>query len=139
MNVNLSELPEQTAPLALLFHNGAINFVNDRFPHVMEISPTQTRAVADLMTRDGQWETFRANPSFMALFRLVFPEEHVLPEAHASSGVRHVAGMIVLLASAQRLGLKPFVRYPEAYLHPKAQLGLADLFLTIRGDFTVRT
>ena len=139
MNVNLSELPEQTAPIALLFHNGSINFVNDRFPHIMEISPTQTLAMADIMTRDGLWESFRLNPSFMRLFRFVFPAP-AHPCEGASTGVRHVAGMIVLFAAAQTHGLKPFVRFPESYLHPKAQLGLADMFiaLSVRGDLTVR-
>lgn len=130
--MRLSELPDQTTPLCLLFHNGTVNTVNDR-EDTMEISPEQTLAVAQTMSRDNLWESFRANESFMHLFRFVFPEDRITPEDGASTAVRHVAGMIVLLAAAQRHGLRPFLRFPESYLHPKAQLGLADMMIFLSG------
>jgi hypothetical protein len=113
-----------------LYHNGTVNMVNDR-EDTMEISPVQTLAVAQLMDRDNLWESFRANDSFMQLFRFVFPEEHIAPERKASTGVRHVSGMIVLLAAARRDRLRAFLRFPESYLHPKAQLGLADMMISL--------
>jgi len=128
--MRLSELPDQTTPLCLLYHNGTVNMVNDR-EDTMEISPVQTLAVAQIMDRDNLWESFRANESFMHLFRFVFPEERIIPERKASTGVRHVSGMIVLLAAARRERLRAFLRFPESYLHPKAQLGLADMMISL--------
>lgn len=138
MTTNLSELPEQTAPLCLVFHNGNVNMVNDR-EDTMEISPTQTLAVAQIMSRDNLWESFTGNETFMHLFRMVFPEEHIVPDRHASTATHHVAGMLVLLSAAQNAGLRPFLRFPESYLHPKAQLRLADMLIWLSTKNTTDT
>jgi len=113
-----------------MFHNGTISIVNDR-EDTVEISPKETLIVAEVMDRDNLWENFRANESFMRLFRFVFPDESVVPERNASTGVRHVSGMIVMLSGTIRKGLRPFLRLPESYLHPKAQLGLADMLISL--------
>jgi hypothetical protein len=44
-------------------------------------------------------------------------------------GVQHIVGLILLTDAAIGLGLNPFWRLPESYLHPKFQLGLGDLII----------
>lgn len=45
-------------------------------------------------------------------------------------GYRHVIGLICLVAKATN----PYIRFPESFLHPSAQAGLADLFSVLTGN-----
>lgn len=130
----LSDIPDHRVPLTLMFHDGTMKIEND-LPDVMDIAPSLTLALAGKMDAgEGKgegWENFRRNESFMRLFRYVFPEEHIVPNRGASTGVRHIAGMIVALALARASGLRAALRFPESYLHPKAQLGLADMLIDL--------
>lgn len=127
--MKLSEIPADKR-LNLVFHKGDVAINNDR-PDTIEITPAQTLEVARGI--DGNaWVWLKEQPSFMRLLRMVFPEDQFdlppIPLQQHGTGMQHVVGLIVLLRHAQKQGKTPFVRYPESYLHPSQQVGLADLF-----------
>jgi len=132
--MKVSELPKSDAKLQMLFHKGNINFVNDD-PNVETIDPETTVAMARKLDRKA-WAWLKSNKEFMGLFRLVFPEDLFQffeddSVEELGLGMQHVIGLILLIRNAQRTGKKPFIRFPESYLHPAQQLGLGDLFIKI--------
>lgn len=128
----LSEMPIDK-PINLLFHEGTQVIENDR-EDVVDIDSTSTLLIANDVTHD-QWRKLKHSEAFMHKFRLVFGDlglpDHPLQQH--GSGVRHVVGLILLTDTAIKLGLNPFWRLPESYLHPKFQLGLGDLLIHYMG------
>jgi hypothetical protein len=126
--INLSEVPTDK-PINLLFHEGTQVIENDR-EDTVTIDSIQTLVMADAVS-DTHWRELKANMAFMHKFRMVFGDlglaDHPLQQH--SSGVRHVVGLILLTDTAIGLGMNPFWRLPESYLHPKFQLGLGDLIV----------
>ena len=116
----------EVKPLTLLMHADEMRI---QVPDRVEITSMDTIARADKLTSE-EWESLRAAPAFCKLFKMVFTDME-LPVALTGEGygVRHVIGMLVLIAECGAAGKQPFIQYPEAYLHPKYQLGLADLFV----------
>ncbi len=76
-------------------------------------------------------------PKTEGLFRLVFPkyERAVTPDEIRREGVgmRHVLGLIDLSLGCVAAGRKCGWRYPESFLDPAAQLGLADVVVALAG------
>ena len=131
--MNLSEVPTDNL-INLMFHDGTVNLVNDR-KDAFEIDPVKTIKLADAMDLDS-WLKIKRHPTFMSRFLLVFPTID-LPDQPLSmhgNGVKHVVGLIILTDMALASGRKPFLRTPEAHLHPSAQLGLGDLLIHYIND-----
>ena len=128
--MQLSQVPTDK-PINLLFHDGTVNIKNDR-PDVYEITPSMTVAVAEKLA-DDDWARLRRHPRFLRDYTLVFPDtappEGSLKDAVAA--VQHIVGLLLLTQAAVAAGKTPFWRWPEAYLHPKQQLGLGDLLIAL--------
>lgn len=124
----LSEVPTD-APINLLYHDGTGEIINDR-DDTVTIDPVQTLVMADAVSAE-HWKELKHNLAFMHKFRMVFGDlglaDHPLQQH--GKGVQHVVGLILLTDTAVSLGLNPFWRLPESYLHPKYQLGLGDLIV----------
>lgn len=126
--MKLSEI-ETDKRINLLFHDGVDEIKNDR-DDTVTIDPTQTLVMADAVS-DTHWRELKHNLAFMQKFRTVFGDlglpDHPLQQH--GTGVRHVVGLILLTDAAISVGLNPFWKLPESYLHPKFQLGLGDLIV----------
>ncbi len=118
-------------PINVVCHDGTQVLIND-VAGVHEVTPETTMAIAQSMSEDD-WNKFKSDTRLVSLLRTVFPNL-VLPN-HAlqmhGSGVRHVVGMIVALDFHHAHGNTVMLRTPESYLHPSAQLGLADLLIKL--------
>jgi hypothetical protein len=86
---------------------------------------------ADALTVET-WNQIRTIPNFLKMWHCIFPSV-TPPETLKGEGLgyRHVVGMLVLIVQALAKGKRPFLRFPETYLHPAAQLGLGDLLLML--------
>jgi hypothetical protein len=77
------------------------------------------------------------HPKTEGLFRTVFPkyDRDVTPDEIRREGVgmRHVLGLIDLTLACVVEGRKCGWRYPESFLDPAAQLGLADVLVALVG------
>ena len=123
----------EAKPLTLLFHNGPESVeVSDS----VTVDPIATVRYADNLS-NSEYAALASDPTFRRLFALVWGD--VLPPAtrrllRASNlGIRHTVGMICIIASA-RFHVphrRIFLRLPESYLHPKQQVGLADLLIVL--------
>ncbi|MES2729989.1 MAG: hypothetical protein V4621_07865 [Pseudomonadota bacterium] len=113
-------------PITLLCHKGDVHLEPDG---QVLIGPEETIARAAEITQE-EWESFRDIPKFADLFHKVF-KDMKMPDvlAREGMGVRHVVGLIVMMFELKE-GQTPFIRYPESFLHPSAQSGLAYLFVS---------
>jgi len=132
--MKLSELPEQgDNRLTIMCHPGEINVQND-VADTVTIDPQATMACAAKVNANA-WTWLKQQPRFMELLRCVFPDNKFNLPDHPlqmhGSGLQHTVGLILLVLDAQKQGKRPFIRFPETYLHPAQQLGLADLFLKL--------
>lgn len=125
-------------PITLIVHQADERI---EVPGSVAIGPMETMTRAANVSPE-LWRALKAEPRFMRLFRLVFPD-HLgidLPDNQTlqqhGSGVRHVVGLILLTLEAIADGKQPYWQLPESHLHPSAQAGLADLIvaLTIKGE-----
>jgi len=127
--MKLSETPLE-APINILCHHGNVNIINDR-PDVVSIDPMDTMNRAKQIGPES-WRCLKKTPQFITMFRTIFPDidlpDHPL-QMHGY-GVQHVVGLLVLTCEVILAGKTPFWRTPEAYLHPSAQLGLADVLIS---------
>jgi hypothetical protein len=112
------------APLTLLCHKGDVRLDPDG---QVEIGAEQTLERARRVTPE-EWAYLRVHPIFCKMFGFVFPTMEMPLRLHREgTGVQHVTGMILLLIELEP-DQKPFLRFPESFLHPSAQSGLANLF-----------
>lgn len=98
------------------------------------IGPEQTLARSALVT-DDEWVALMADPIYQELIELVFGAGMfpMVPQLKdCGTGVRHITGLILMFAELEP-GQTPFVRFPEAFLHPSSQSRLADLFIRFTG------
>lgn len=130
MSMKLSEV-KNDKPINILCHDGTVVIENDR-SDVAELDPITTVQFARTIT-PSEWAYLKSNRSFMRLFRLVFEDIELsgTPLQQLGTGVQHIVGLIVLTMFALKEGMTPFWRTPEAHLHPKQQLGLADLLIVL--------
>ena len=125
--MKLSELPLEK-PITIVCHEGEGDVVNDR-PDVDTIDVERTLGWARNVT-PALWEQLQAFKPFMRLFRCVFPDMELVEGKTLQEyglGVQHVVGLILVTKKTLLAGRIPHWQYPEAMLHPKHQLGLADL------------
>lgn len=118
-------------PITLLCHQGDVHLAPS---NQVEIGPEQTLARAARVT-DDEWAALCADPSFVQLFHIVFPDIDPQPmrKLHREgTGVRHIVGMLLMMAELTP-DQQPFLRYPESFLHPSAQSRLAELFVFFTG------
>ena len=116
--------------ITLLFHDGAedIEIVD---PEVLVIDPQLTVDTARTIA-DEVWLEVRANPAFKHLFKLIWTErDPPVSLSGASASMLHTIGLILLLRHAQVHNMLSFVRWPETYLHPRNQAGLADVLAVL--------
>jgi hypothetical protein len=77
------------------------------------------------------------HPKTEGLFRIVFPkyDRAVTPDEIRREGVgmRHVLGLIDLSLRCVEAGRKCGWHYPESFLDPAAQPGLADVLIALAG------
>lgn len=103
--------------LTLVCHKDDMN-VKILDQDVMEINPEMTLSMAAELTHE-QWQFLRQQPVFREKFGLVFKGIEPPDNLHsASMGIKHVTGMIILIAQAIGTGKRPFLRLPESFLHP---------------------
>jgi hypothetical protein len=127
---------EDERALTLMCHRGdvALAVLNE---DIAEIGPTDTLLrVAKLTAED--WRSLATEPMFMTPFKKVFTDMELVADdgfgtIPASLGVKHVAGMIILMFEAMAANKRPFIRLPESYLHPRHQGGLADMLIWFSG------
>jgi|SRR5581483_222237 len=134
IKANETEHEVETKPITVICHSGDVN-LKPLSEDVLEITPTETVATADNLS-EPEWALLKTIPVFQKAWNCVFPD--IQPPATLKGeglGYRHIVGMIIMLAKAATMNKRPYVRFPETYLHPKAQCGLADLFIVfMRGD-----
>lgn len=94
---------------------------------VVLIDPTLTVALASTITQD-EWVELNTSEEFQKVWKMIFDFEVPATLLDQGDGVKHVVGLYVALTSAIALGVTPWVRFPETYLHPSSQSGLADMF-----------
>lgn len=112
-------------PITLLCHDGKVHLEPDG---QVLIGPEETIARAAEITQ-AEWEEIREMPAIIKLFGMVFKDMKMPAVLEREGlGVRHIIGMICMLFELEE-GQTPFIRYPESFLHPSAQSGLADLFI----------
>lgn len=120
----------ETRPLTLIFHHGMMAI---SAPERVEINPTTTLQAAKEIN-ETEYAALVAD-GLEYFFRRVFPGETLPGSSYALKdsilGVQHVIGMLILIREAVRFGRKPFIKFPETYLHPRHQANLADLLAEI--------
>lgn len=115
----------ETAPLTLLCHPGELHI---EVPSRVEINPETTVARARQLTH-AEWKDVRQNDRFLHMWKMVWGETEPPQDIQVRhQAFQHTAGLIISLAECIAGGKQPFVRTPETYLHPRQQVGLADLF-----------
>lgn len=115
----------EVKPLTIIVNGGTMKV---EVPGRVEISAEMTLARADKLTQED-WDSIRNVPEFLKMFKMVMVDYDPPSTLKGEGmGVRHVVGMLVLIVETVAAGKVPFVRYPESFLHPKYQTGLADLF-----------
>ena len=127
--VNNEERDVGDKPMTLVSHDGAatIRAVDDT---TAIIDPAFTAWVAERLVAHGEWPALRDAEPFRRLWALVWGD--VPPPADlgaANYGMKYVVGLIVALSGVARANKHAIVRLPETGLHPKQQLGLADLMM----------
>ena len=125
------------ADLTLLFHGEGVLSIKILDPDVVEITPETTVAQARELTHDD-WAAIRMSPVFRRMFKFIWPALDAPPMFldGMSLSMLHTVGLLCLLAHCTE-GKIPLIRFPETYLHPRNQSGLADLFLYLRnGEHT---
>lgn len=117
-------------PLTLLCHKGDVHLMPDG---QVEIGPEQTLARANRVSKE-EWAALQADTTFVELMELVLGRIFPLyPDLKcAGTGVRHMTGMLLLFRELQP-GQKPFLRYPESFLHPSSQTRLPELLIRVFG------
>lgn len=118
-------------PFTMLVHQGGleVDAVDD---DIATITAEDTVREAAKIPQN-EWDMLRAMPQFIELFKLVFPFDPPVVLAKSTIDVRHVVGMLALIAHAIGEGKRPFIKLPETYLHPANQGGLASLLVRLTG------
>lgn len=129
--VNNEEFDVADKRLTLVMHDGTQNVraVDD---DVATIDPTFTAWIAKRLIEHDEWPPLRDAPKFRALWALVWGDTPP-PEKleNGNDAMRHTAGLIVGTIGAIRANKRIFLKMPETFLHPRQQLGLADLCLEL--------
>jgi len=120
-----------TKPLTLVFHEGFMN-ISVKDEDVVTITPQDTLAAASTVSQ-ATWGKLRGNGRFCRWFGLVFDRSpaDMADLRTESTGVKHVVGLLLLINRAIVDGKRPFIQFPETYLHPKLQCGLGDLLIEL--------
>jgi hypothetical protein len=130
------EEPQQVAlsDLTLLIHGDGNLKIQILDPDVQEITPETTVAQARELTPDD-WADIRMKPEFRKMFKFVWPALDTPPMflEGMSLSMLHTVGLLCLLAHCAVNEKIPLIRFPETYLHPRNQAGLADLFIYLSG------
>ena len=113
--------------LTVLYHQGGTEVAPKPGEGCAVITAQDTVRYVERMGADT-WDSIKALPRFVGLFRRVFDFDPPQDIQASTIDVRHVVGLICLTASALAADKTPFIKLPETYLHPRHQLGLADLF-----------
>ena len=117
----------ETKPLTLIHHSADVRTIE--VPNRTEINPQKTLECADNLKQED-WDGLRTCPDFLKLFNIVFPD--LVPNAILKDDgmdVRHMVGMLVMIAQCHAEGKQPFIKYPEAFMRPSNQVNLAELFV----------
>jgi hypothetical protein len=129
--VDGKEMEVEDKRLTLVMHDGTANIrpVDDA---VVTIDPEFTAWIAQRMIDHGEWDGLRDQPKFRRLWKLVWG--NTVPPQRLEDGneaMRHTAGLIVGIVGAIKANKRIFLKMPETFLHPRQQLGLADLVLEL--------
>jgi hypothetical protein len=116
----------EVKPLTLVCHSGEVDV---QIPSRVEINPEGTVARAKALTAE-EWVGLRAAPKFLTLWKCVWGDTQPPEKLIGNLAFLHTVGLIVLIVETAHSGRQPFIRLPETYLHPKQQVGLADLLNT---------
>lgn len=121
------------APLTVIVAGPNVDSVDVLDADVMLIDPELTVKTMREWHPDI-WAKIAKTPRFIRLWRKVYPEsDPPVSLENAGLDTLHVAGMIMLVTLAMILGKRSHIRFPETYLHPAQQCGLADLFKEMQG------
>jgi hypothetical protein len=127
----------EVKPLTIICHHGGLRIEPTGTRRV--VGPLETVEAAEKIEAE-EYAQRLATGGYHAAFKLVFEQgetpDAVLPEnirdlRAAPLSVKHIVGMLILLQDCARDGVQSYIRYPESYLHPKQQCGLADLFIRL--------
>lgn len=117
--------------ITLVCHQGMMEVQNlDDDVVTITAEDTVNRAKA-LTLRD--WDGLRNDANFCDLFKQVFDTTPPNDLITSTTDVRHVVGMIMLLAETVAAGKVPFIKLPETYLHPAHCAGLASMLMKLTG------
>jgi hypothetical protein len=114
-------LEAEVRPITIICHPDNVGDVEplDR----LVLDPETTLYHADRLSPGGRhaWTN--------ELLELLFKQN---PPPSSSLAYRHALGLIDLTLKLQDMGVRVAWRYPETYLHPAAQLQLADVLLALQ-------
>lgn len=114
----------QDAPLTFVYGTPVLNI---NVPDAQEIGVAQTLAVASKLA--PVWLDVR--DSLAPDLKILWGDDYELPDAldGESNGFLHTVGLVACMQYARANGVRIFLRQPEAFLHPRIQLQLADLLI----------
>lgn len=129
--VNNTEVDAGDKRLTLICHPGDAT-VRPVDPAVAVIDPAFCQWAAQRLHDNGEWDALRNTRRFQYLWALVWKETPP-PEnlGEANEAMRHTAGLILGTVGAIRANKQIMLKFPETYLHPGQQSGLADLVLEL--------
>lgn len=124
--VELNNSPGITA----LVHPGDMSL---EVPGHQLIGPEETVKCANELEQD-QWELIRVNEKFLGVWKEMWENvEPPLVLAKANLALRHIAGMILLMAKAQAEGVNVHLNFPETYLHPAQCRMIMSMLYKLQG------
>jgi hypothetical protein len=121
----------ETSAINILCHDGTHD-AKVLADNVEVIGAQQTQQFSNDVT-DGFWQQLIAQPRFMDLLRTVVTDYEYkgLPFQSEGNGLKHIVGLIMLTLNAMHNNKIVHWQYPESGLHPRLQLGLADLAIKL--------
>jgi len=131
--VNDEEIEVEVKPLTIICHQGDMDV---KIPNRVEIGSPATLMKAEMLTQEELDVVTRVGEKF---FDMVFSSVKVsMPYTidelrNSMTGVKHVVGMLAMIFNALLTGKQMFIKEPETHLHPKQQIGIAQMLMAMTG------
>ena len=100
---------------------------------IVTITPELTLKAAASVSQ-AEWAELIGVPQFVDMLKLVTKSDPPEMLASAGLGFKHLVGLVLLTIEAINDEKRPHWAYPETYLHPAWQVGLADLVVFITSE-----
>jgi hypothetical protein len=139
---NKQELEIESGPLTVMVHQQGIKI---KVPDALHVSPKLTVAMAESLN-EQQWQHISTGPVFQKYYKLAYDPDALvdIPKTvedlkDADDGIKHLAGMIIMLVEnspvfTSKTNPKVYLEYIETYLHPKQQRYVLEMVKTLMQD-----